>query len=128
MSRALPEWIGRTPDTPAPPRVRLRVLLRFGRKCDAARYGCGRAIRPGDDWICDHIEAIINGGENRERNLHPLCAWCNPKKNESDAAIKSKTYARASRHVGIRRAKQPFRGWRTMRGEAKFNPKLARER
>jgi len=44
--------------------VRLRVLERFGRRCDPAR-GCGRALRPGDAWTCDHIEAVINGGPNR---------------------------------------------------------------
>jgi 5-methylcytosine-specific restriction protein A len=61
----------RSISTPVPPRVRLRVLKRFGRRCDPAR-GCGRPLRPGDAWTCDHIEAIINGGPNRERNLHPL--------------------------------------------------------
>jgi hypothetical protein len=26
----------------------------------------------------DHVQAIINGGENREKYLHPLCSWCQP--------------------------------------------------
>ena len=30
MSRALPEWIGKTPDAKVPPRVRLRIFLREG--------------------------------------------------------------------------------------------------
>jgi HNH endonuclease len=83
MPRSLPEWIGLTDDTPVPPRVRLRVLERFGRRCDPAR-GCGRPLRPGDAWTCDHIEAVINGGANRERNLHPLCEWCEPPKTQAD--------------------------------------------
>jgi hypothetical protein len=27
---------------------------------------------------------VINGGANRERNLHPLCEWCEPPKTEAD--------------------------------------------
>jgi 5-methylcytosine-specific restriction enzyme A len=79
MARTLYEWIGKTDETPVPPRVRLRVLQHFGRRCDHVNDGCGRDIRPGDAWSCDHIEAI-NGGPNRESNLHPLCEWCNPPK------------------------------------------------
>jgi len=91
MSRSVPEWIGRTDDTPVPPRARLRILMRFGRRCDPAG-GCGRAIRPGDAWTCDHVEAIINGGANRERNLHPLWAWCEPVKTRADVRLKSIAY------------------------------------
>lgn len=102
MPRQVKEWIGKTSDAPVPPRVRLRVLLRFERCCDAARGGCGRPIRPGDKWTCDHGVALINGGENRERNLHPLCAWCNPDKNASDVAEKSMVYHKQLRHAGIK--------------------------
>jgi hypothetical protein len=31
--------------------------------------GCGRPIRP-DRWTYDHAVALVNGGENREANLH----------------------------------------------------------
>ena len=43
MPRSVPEWVGRTDDTPVPPRVRLRVLERFGRRCDPT-HGCGRPL------------------------------------------------------------------------------------
>jgi 5-methylcytosine-specific restriction enzyme A len=101
MTRSLPEWIGRTDDTPVPPRVRLRVFERFGRCCDPAG-GCGRAIRPGDAWTCDHVKAIVNGGANRENNLHPLCAWCDPPKTRSDVKLKSDAYQKGLRHAGIK--------------------------
>jgi 5-methylcytosine-specific restriction protein A len=101
MRRSLAEWIGRTDDTPVPPRVRLRVLERFGRRCDPG-LGCGRPLRPGDAWTCDHIEAIINGGANRESNLHPLCEWCEPLKTEADVHEKSRSYRRRLRHAGIK--------------------------
>ena len=38
--RTVPEWIGKTPDTPAPPRVRLRIFETFGGRCAI----CGRKI------------------------------------------------------------------------------------
>ena len=101
MPREVPEWIGETPDTPVPPRVRLRVLLRHNRIC-AGTCG-GRVIRPGDGWTCDHRVALINGGQNREKNLQPLCEWCNPEKNKADIAEKSRVYERGLAHAGIRR-------------------------
>lgn len=96
--RTVPEWIGRAPDEPAPPRVRLRVLLRNDRKC----ADCGRLIRAGKPWTCDHIIALINGGENRESNLQPLCEFCNPEKNAADQAEKSKTANVQKAHYGIK--------------------------
>jgi 5-methylcytosine-specific restriction protein A len=101
VPRSLAEWIGLTDDTPVPPRVRLRVLERFGRRCDPAR-GCGRPLRPGDAWTCDHIRAVINGGANRERNLHPLCEWCQPPKTQADVHEKSRSYRKRLRHAGIK--------------------------
>lgn len=101
MARTVTEWRGRTDDTPVPPRVRLRVLERFDRRCDPT-LGCGRPIRPGDRWTCDHVEALINGGENRERNLHPLCEWCEPPKTAADVREKSRNYRARLRHAGIR--------------------------
>lgn len=101
MARSIPEWIGRTDDAPMPPRVRLRVLERFGTRCDRAG-GRGRPIRPGDKWICDHRLAIINGGENRENDLHPLCESCEPTKTAADVGEKSRDYRVRLRHAGIK--------------------------
>jgi hypothetical protein len=102
MARSVAEWIGRSDDEPVPPRVRLRVLERFGRRCDSDR-GCGRPLRPGDKWICDHRRALINGGQNRETNLHPLCAWCHLEKTAADVDEKSHSYRLRLRHAGIKR-------------------------
>ena len=102
MPRSLKEWFGDTPDTQPPPRVRLRVLEKYDFRCDAADRGCGRKIRPGDAWTLDHIKALINAGENREQNLHPLCSWCNPLKNAADVAEKSAVYVRGLSYNGIK--------------------------
>lgn len=96
-SRALPEWIGATPDTPAPPRVRLRVFEAYGGRC----YLSGRKIMPGDAWELDHIKALTNGGENRETNLAPALKEKHREKTAEDVALKSKTYRQRAKHLGI---------------------------
>jgi 5-methylcytosine-specific restriction protein A len=95
MPREVAEWIGKTDDTPAPPRVRLRVWDRCEGKC----HRCARAIPTGDAWILEHFIALINGGENRERNLCLTCSWCKPIKDAEDVAVKAETYRVRSKHI-----------------------------
>ena len=64
--RSVEEWIGATPDTAIPPRVRLRVFQRAEGRCEE----CTRKLMPGDQWQADHVVALVNGGANRESNLH----------------------------------------------------------
>ena len=103
MPRTVAEWIGKTDDAPFPPRVRLRILERFDRRC----AGCGKPIRPGERWTCDHIIALINGGENRESNGQPLCRNCTKPKDAADVAVKSKTADMAKAAYGIKARKGP---------------------
>ena len=50
----------------------------------------------------DHIVALVNGGENRERNLRCLCSWCHKNKTADDVAEKAKTAAVRKKHLGIK--------------------------
>jgi 5-methylcytosine-specific restriction enzyme A len=102
MSRSVKEWIGKTDDTAVPPHVRLRVFLRFDGIC----CECGTKIK-GKRWICDHRIAIINGGENRESNLGPIHEACDKSKTAADVALKSRTYRKAAKDVGISLRKGP---------------------
>lgn len=95
--RAVEEWIGKTPDTPAPARVRLRVFDRCGGICHLS----GRKIQPGDKWDMDHITALVNGGENRESNLAPALKEEHRKKTASDVAMKAKVDRVRKKHLGI---------------------------
>lgn len=95
MPRSVAEWIGATPDTGIPPRVRLRVWDRCKGQC----HRCSRKIPVGDAWIVEHLTALINGGENRESNLGLTCSWCKPLKDAEDVAEKAKTYAVRSSHL-----------------------------
>ena len=62
MPREIPEWVGKTDDTPAPTRVRLRVFDAHGGKCAE----CGVKLGPATPWDLDHTVALVNGGENAE--------------------------------------------------------------
>ena len=97
MSRLTDEWIGKTDDTPIPARVRLRVFERHGGVCHIS----GRKIAAGEPWDCDHVVALINGGENRESNLAPALREKHREKTAEDVAIKSKTYRQRAKHLGI---------------------------
>jgi 5-methylcytosine-specific restriction protein A len=105
--RTVPEWIGKTPDSAIPDRVRLRVLMRY--RCVCAK--CGIKLGGGVAWDCDHTQALVNEGENRESNLQPLCKKnCHPKKTVDDVAAKSETYQARIRHYGIKKPKRPMPG------------------
>lgn len=107
MSRAVKEWIGKTPDTAVPSRVKIRVFEKFHHRCP----GCTREIITGMWWECDHVIALINGGENRETNLQPLCEQCHPEKTKADVAEKSKTYKTKRSHYGKKnRSGRPMLG------------------
>ena len=108
MSRSLPPWIGKTDDDPVPPRVRLRVFLNAGGIC----CECGVKIRA-KRWVCDHRKAIVNGGENRERNLGPIHETCDKTKTAADVAVKKIDNRVRSKHLGIKKRKgRPMPGSR----------------
>jgi len=97
MSRFIPEWIGASPDSKPPPRVRLRVFEKHKGIC----YLSGRKIMPGDAWEIEHRLAIINGGENRESNMAPALVGPHKVKTAADMAQKSKNYRVRAKHAGI---------------------------
>jgi 5-methylcytosine-specific restriction protein A len=103
MTREVPEWIGKTPDTPAPPRVRLRVFERHGGVC----YLSGRKIMSGDKWQLEHPLALINGGENRESNMAPALVEPHKVKTAQDMAQKSKDYRVRAKHNGVELRRGP---------------------
>lgn len=97
MSRSVPEWIGKTDDTPIPPRVRLRVF-------DAHKGIChisNRKIRPGDKWDCDHVKRIKDGGENRESNLAPALKAPHQAKTAAENRDQAKTDRLRKKHLGL---------------------------
>lgn len=104
MARALPEWIGATPDSKIPDRVKLRVMLREGGVC----YLSGRKIMAGDLVDYDHKIALINwtgeGHGNRESNIFPVIRAKHREKTRQDVAEKAASARVRQKHLGIRPA------------------------
>jgi 5-methylcytosine-specific restriction enzyme A len=109
--REVPEWIGRTPETAIPPRVKARVMAKSGDCCEH----CGgpfTAVRPPE---FDHRLSLVNGGENRESNLQALHRDCHRSKTNADVAMKAKDARVRAKHFGIAAVKQPIGGWAAKR-------------
>ena len=97
--RSVDEWIGATPDSPVPPRVRVRIFDRHGGICHVS----GRKIRAGEPWDLDHVVALCNGGEHRESNLAPVLRDKHRQKTRIDISDKTKVSRVRQKHLGIRR-------------------------
>lgn len=96
MPRATKEWVGPTPDTPPPPRVRARVFAEHKGICHVTK----RKIMVGDEWQLDHVIALVNGGENREGNLAPVLVEAHRRKTAQDVAQKAKDARVYAKHIG----------------------------
>ena len=118
--REVPEWIGATPDTPIPPRVKLRIFERDKGRCHIS----GRLIRAGERWDAEHIKALCNGGENRETNLAPALTDLHKGKTANDVAEKSRNYRKRAKHLGIASTKRKI----ASRGFAKSVPQRTASR
>lgn len=106
VTRALPEWIAKHDDEAIPQRVQLRIYTRANGMC----VKCGRPLRKGH-WACDHITALINGGQHRESNLQALCiSPCHSDKNKQDVAEKAATYRVRLKETGIKKSRNPMPG------------------
>lgn len=101
MARSVDKWVGKSDDTPAPPRVRLRVFEKFGGICQLTNI----KIQVGDDWDLDHKVALINGGANDEDNLQPVLRTAHRKKTARDVKEKAKADRVRKKHLGIASAK-----------------------
>lgn len=122
MTREVEEWIGASPDTAIPKRVRLRVFERCGGRCHIS----GRKIMPGDKWDMDHVVALVNGGENRESNLAPALSTEHKIKTAADVAQKSKERRVRAKHIGLHRPKSIVPGSRASGWKKKLNGEVVR--
>lgn len=110
MARTVEEWIGMTDDHRAPQKVRDRIFTRDNR-C----HLCEQPIQVGEKWDLDHVKALINGGENREKNLRPAHRKCHKVKTARDVAEKAKVAAIRMRHNGSARPKQTIQSKNDLR-------------
>jgi 5-methylcytosine-specific restriction enzyme A len=115
--RSVPEWIGKTPDSKIPARVRLRVFERFNGICQET----GRKIQAGDEWDCDHERALTNGGENRESNLRPVLREAHRKKTARDSAQKKKDTRVRKKQLGLHETRWPMQGGKKSKWKKKLD-------
>ncbi|MCD1619172.1 HNH endonuclease [Salipiger manganoxidans] len=109
MTRSVPLWVGRTDDTPAPARVRARIIARQDGICAC---GCGVKLGMAGEGIdIDHTLALVLGGVNDEANLRALRRPCHGSKTKSDVAQKSIEARKRNKHLGIKaKTKNPLPG------------------
>lgn len=100
--RSVPEWIGKTPDSRVPDRVKVRIFLRDNGRCHIS----GRKIESGEPWDLDHKTALCNGGEHRESNLAPALRDKHRAKTAEDVRERAAVYRKRKADLGIRRAPQ----------------------
>lgn len=118
MTRSVPEWIGKSDDSPVPDRVRLRIFDRCGGCCHIS----GRRIRAGEAWDLDHIVALVNGGLHREYNLAPALIDPHREKTKEDVAEKSRVARKRKSHLGLKKLRS-IRQWRRFDGSIVKAPK-----
>lgn len=110
MAREVKEWIGKTDETPAPARVKARIVTAQNGICAC---GCGVKLgQAGERIEFDHTVALILGGENRESNLRALRRPCHAVKTSEDVAQKSKDARVRKKHLGLTRPKRRLGGKR----------------
>ncbi len=122
MSRAVPEWIGKTPDSKVPGAVRLRVLNANKGECYLSGVPIGS--KP---WEVEHVKPLSMGGENRESNLKPALVAAHKAKTKVEAAERAKADAIAKRAAGITAPTQKIKsaGFRGPDKESKREAKAA---
>lgn len=121
--RTVPEWIGKTPDTPVPPRVRRRVYDAHDGVC----YLTSRKILAADKWDIDHKIALINGGQNRESNLAPVLREPHRAKTSRDVAEKAKVERTRQKHLGLKsKSSRPMPGSKASPWKMKMNGTVER--
>ena len=116
--RSRPEWIGKTDNSPVPPRVKLRIIERQDNKCALT----GRIFRPGDKIEFDHKTALFLHGEHRENNLQAVLAEAHQNKTRAQAHIKAKIMRVCKKHLGLK----PKRQWPSSHLKKKINGEVVK--
>lgn len=112
MSRAIDkEWVATNDDQAIPPRVKIRIFDRAGKRCAECTLPIIGKLRP----EYDHKVALINGGKHCESNLQLLCSECHKTKTRSDVAEKSVMARKRLKAVGIKK-KRTMTSWRRFDG------------
>lgn len=108
-------WVADHDDQAIPPRVKLRIFERAGKRCETCTNLIIGKLRP----EYDHRIALVNGGAHAEANLQLLCSECHKVKTRDDVAEKATMARKKIKAAGIKK-RTSFRGWRKMDGTIVF--------
>lgn len=98
MPRTVPEWIGKTDDTPPPKSCKRRILARQGDVCALTGLPFDEKNKP----RFDHKVPLWLGGENRESNLQALRdEEAHKPKTKAEAKVRSKVHAVIDKRFGL---------------------------
>lgn len=123
MSRAVPEWVGRRPESMPTVAVQLRVLDRQGGVCSCPD-NCGIVINFDRDEVdCDHIVPLQDGGENRESNLQILLRRHHLKKTTAENVARGVARRHKAKSLTTTRKRKAATGFQTNRN-GKFKKKM----
>lgn len=103
--RSVPEWVGASPDSPIPDRVKLRIWEREKGECHIS----GRKIQPGDSYEFEHEIPLSRGGENRETNIRLALTEPHKEKSAEERDLNAVADRKRKKHLGIWKSKTPFR-------------------
>lgn len=123
-ARATKIWVGKRPETPAPPRVKVRIVMRQDGLC-----GCGCGVKlgvAGETVEFDHEVALINGGANDENNLRALRRPCHLLKTRADVAEKATVARKQANHLGLKETRFPLPGGRKSKLKKKISGAVVR--
>lgn len=108
-ARAVPEWIGRSPDTRCPDRVIQRIAERCGWRCHISGAVIDQVKQKyGRDWQLEHIVPLESGGENRESNLAPALNEWHKIKTAAESKERGKRNRSIRKRAGISASKRPL--------------------
>ena len=103
QSAALTNGSARRRTLAIPTYVKQRILDRYGWKCYLTKID----LRPLSGQIdFDHVIALCNGGEHRERNLAPIWRPKHREKTAADVSERAATDRKVAHHYGLERPKQ----------------------
>lgn len=120
--RKVKEWVGPNPDSPVPPRVRVRVFEAHDGIC----YLSGRKITAADKWEIEHMQALSLGGLNVESNLAPALVEPHKKKTAIDRKIKKKNDSVRKRHLGLKKPRSTIPGSKGSKWKRKLDGTVVR--
>lgn len=119
MSRSVPEWFGKSPDSMPPASVKRRILDRQDNRCAIT----GLEFTPQDPPEFDHIVAIWLKGKNCESNLQAIRASVHKRKTKTEATVRAKVNRIRSKHYSLSQSKNPLPGGK----KSKWKKKLTGE-